>query len=306
MSKAGLTTPGLALRRRADGTAITETVLGDRLLRLAYSRPVHPLLAMIAFRTGWLTRLLGWYADRPLSRGRIPRVIDQLAIDTTEFAEPPESFASFNDFFIRRLKPDARPFAADPQIICSPADCRLLAFAAVNETTNFPVKGLAFNVSGLLGIDPEAELAQEFAGATVVVCRLSPADYHRYHFPAAGRVIDEWRVGRKYDSVHPVALASGLPVFSHNIRHVWQLDLEPSGPAAFVEVGAFGVGRIVQTHQGRSFHKMDEKGYFAFGGSTIVLLFRAGTVKLDEDLLRNTRENSETLVRAGETIARTL
>jgi phosphatidylserine decarboxylase len=247
---------------------------------------------------------MGWYADRRLSRRRIPRVIEQLDIDITEFAEPPDSFATFNDFFIRRLKSGARPFDPDPDLLCSPADCRMLAFAGLDEMTTFPVKGLCFTIPSLVGLEKSAPAVAALAGGPVVVCRLSPADYHRFHFPADGQLVENWQTGRTFDSVHPVALASGLPVFCRNIRHVWQLNLASFGPALFVEVGAFGVARIVQTHQGSTFSKMDEKGYFAFGGSTIVMLFAPGTLQLDDDLLRNTRENSETLIRAGETIGR--
>jgi phosphatidylserine decarboxylase len=241
-----------------------------------------------------------------MSRRRIPRVIEQLDIDATEFAGSPESFATFNDFFIRQLKPGARPFDEDPSVLCSPADCRMLAFAGLDQLATFPVKGLPFTIPALLGVAADTPATTTFARGPVVVCRLSPADYHRFHFPANGEITDDWQVGHAYDSVHPVALASGLPVFSRNVRHVWLLDLATFGRAAFVEVGAFGVARIVQTHRGKSFKKMAEKGYFAFGGSTIVLLFRPEAIELDHDLLRNTRENSETLVRAGETIGRVI
>jgi phosphatidylserine decarboxylase len=278
-----------------------ETVLGDGLLRLAYSAPLRGVSQWLLFRHALWSRLLGWYADCRLSRGRIRRTIAQLGLDETDFRDPVPSFSTFNEFFYRHLRAGARPFDPAPDRLCSPADCRVLVFPRLEDTTCVPVKGRQFTVAGLLGAGRDA-VAAGFAAGSLIVCRLCPADYHRFHYPAAGRAVDAWAVPGKLNSVNPRALELGLNVFAENRRAVTLLDLDVFGLCAFVEVGAFGVAGIVQTHPGGPFAKMDEKGYFRFGGSTLVLVFRAGGVAFDDDLCRHSAAGVEVLVRCGETI----
>jgi phosphatidylserine decarboxylase len=286
-------------RRR--GECFREAVLGDRWLRLAYSPPLRCVSGLMLFRRALWSRLLGWYADSPHSRRRIPATIAQLGLDPGEFRDPVDSYASFNEFFCRHLRPGARPFDPSPGRLCSPADCRLLVFPRLNGATCVPVKGHEFTVRDLLGPGREAEAAA-FADGALAVCRLCPADYHRFHYPAAGRELAHWDVPGALHSVNPLAIGLGLNVFAENRRRVTLLDLEAFGRCAFVEVGAFGVARIVQTHARGTFARMAEKGYFCFGGSTIVLVFTAAAVAFDSDLIEHSAAGREVLVRCGETV----
>jgi phosphatidylserine decarboxylase len=105
-------------------------------------------------------------------------------------------------------------------------------------------------------------------------------------------------------SVNPIALKQRSKIFITNERHVSILETKHFGKLAYIEVGALCVGKIVQTHkESEPFSKGDEKGYFLFGGSTVILIGQAGRWNLDEDLLLKTRQNQETLVRLGEPIA---
>lgn len=288
-------------RRR--GACFRETVLGDRWLRLAYSAPLRPLTGPVLFRRAFWSRVLGWYADRPLSRRRIAPAIAQLGIDMGEFRDPASSFRTFNEFFCRHLRPGARPFDPAPEALCSPADCRLAVVPRLSGAECVLVKGRPFTILELLGRGREAEAAG-FAGGSLAVCRLCPADYHRFHYPAAGRETGHWTVPGALHSVNPLSLALGIRVFAENRRVVSLLELERFGRCAFVEVGAFGVARIVQTHPRGPFSKMAEKGYFAFGGSSIVMAFGPGTVAFDPDLVEHSAAGVEVLVRCGETIGR--
>jgi phosphatidylserine decarboxylase len=297
------TSAGPQVFDRRRGECFRETVLGDGLMRLAYSAPLRGISQWVLFRQALWSRLLGWYADCKCSRGRIRRTIAQLGLDENEFRDPVASFGSFNEFFYRNLRVGARPFDPAPERLCSPADCRLLVFPRLEGSTCVPVKGREFTVGGLLGPGREREAA-EFARGALIVCRLCPADYHRYHYPAAGREGADWSVPGALNSVNPLALELGLNVFAENRRQVTLLELEAYGRCAFVEVGAFGVAGIVQTHARGAFAKMAEKGYFKFGGSTLVLVFRAGAVRFDDDLCRHSAAGTEVLVRCGETIGR--
>ena len=284
---------------RNTGGRIRETVLGDRWLRLAYRGPGSGLWRYL-LRTGLPTRLLGWYADSVLSRTKIASTVSELGIDMAEYEIPANGFRSFNEFFYRKLKPGARPFNPAPDVVCSPADCRLLVYPQLDNDVCLPVKGVAFTTRDLLRPPADSADCPRFEHGAAMVARLCPADYHRFHFPVGGKVLKSWDIPGYYDSVNPLALELGIPVFRHNRRTVTLLDGGPAGRIAFVEVGAFGVGRIVQTATAPVFSKMDEKGYFAFGGSTIVLLFEAGRITFDIDLLENSRKSLETLIRAGD------
>ena len=289
---------------RLHGGLVEEPVLGGGLLRLAYESRLSPLLRATLLKTGTISRLLGWYSDTSWSQAKIEGVIDELNIDMADFEEPPGGFETFNQWFTRKLKPGARPFDSDPQVLSSPADCRLTVIPKLDETTAIPVKGTRFRIEDLLKTTPDE--AAHFQGGAVLIFRLCPSDYHRYHFPAAGQVVDTTDISGRYDSVNPVAVAAGIPVFTENRRVVSQLDLDTFGPAAFVEVGAFGVGGIVDTHGNGPFQKMDEKGYFRYGASTLVLGLEPGRLKIDQDLIDHSAQGMEILVRTGETLGHSL
>ena len=289
---------------RLHGAVVEELVLGGGLLRLAYESRLSPLLRTTLLKTGAISRFLGWYSDTSWSRAKIEGVIQQLNIDMADFEEPSGGFQTFNQWFTRRLKPGARPFDSDPQVLSSPADCRLTVIPKLDETTAIPVKGARFRIENLLKTTPEE--AARFQGGAVLIFRLCPSDYHRYHFPAAGNRGDATDISGRYDSVNPVAVATGIPVFTENRRVVTQLDLDTFGPTAFVEVGAFGVGGIIDTHGKGPFRKMDEKGYFRYGASTLVLVFGPGRLKIDQDLIDHSAKSMEILVRTGESLGRSL
>lgn len=274
-----------------------EIVYGGRLIQWAYGHERVPPLARLLFQTRWPSKLLGYYFDSPLSRWQVPRAIARLHIDEKEFLEPAASFRSFNAFFTRRLKPEARPTAADGRLLASPADGRLLAYPRLEAGSAVPVKGARFHVDELLG-----RRADQFHGGALCVIRLCPADYHRFHFPCAGSVQRYWTIPGSYHSVNPLALARGLNVFARNYRACTLLHSPEYGEYAYLEVGAFGVAGIVQTHAGGQVQRLAEKGFFKFGASTVILVFQPGRVVFSPDLVAHSAAGQETLVRMGETI----
>ena len=287
---------------RRQGALRQEIILGDTMLRLAYLSPCRGLLRWPLFGSSFCSRMLGWFADRGFSRFKIAATAKQLDIDMDEVVLPTGGFRTFNEFFCRHLKPSARPLDSDQHRLLSPADCRCLVYPELNHDSCIPVKGASFSVSELLGTAGE-EYASRFQNGSLAVFRLCPADYHRYHFPASGRLLRNWRLRGKYHSVHPLALATKIRVFSENLREVSMLDLDDGGLAAFIEVGAFGVASICQTFAGQDFLRGQEKGYFAFGGSTIIVILEPGRWHFDADLLTKSAEGCECLLRMGEGIA---
>ena len=293
--------PVIRFYDRRSQTMVQETVLGDALLRLAYVSPIRGVLRWPLFGTGILSRLTGAYANTKFSRRRISPTVKQLGINLDEVAIPEGGFRSFNDFFCRRLRPGKRDFSGSPYVLHSPADCRLLVFPKTGDDESFVVKGTRFTIRDLLGARGR-QAAEEFRGGPLCICRLCPADYHRYHFPASGNYLEFWKMRGKYHSVNPMAIATGLRVFTQNIRRIALLDLDAFGKTAFIEVGAFGVSSINETFRGKRFETGDEKGYFTFGGSTVILVFKPGAVEFSPDLIEHSRQGIETRVLAGDAI----
>ncbi|MGR3759296.1 archaetidylserine decarboxylase [Roseobacteraceae bacterium NS-SX3] len=283
---------------RATGEIFEETILGEKWIRWAYQDASSGLVERTLLRAPVLSQLMGAWFDSPLSKRKIGKVINELSIDMEEAVLPPGGFRSFNEFFARHLKPEARPFDADPRVIVSPADGRVLVFPELDGDTFVPVKGHPMSIRTML-----PGLSERFLGGALAIVRLCPADYHRYHFPAAGRILETREVPGALHSVNPIALGAGPDVFGENKRCLTLIETDTAGTMCFVEVGAFGVGSIINTRSEGRVEKMEEKGYFKFGGSTVVVVFEPGRVRFSPDLSENSAKGLETLVKVGEPLA---
>jgi len=290
-------TPIIVIDRNT-GEPFEETVLGEKWMRWAYQDSKSGILERILFRSTFISKLLGKWYDSSFSKGKIDATIEELAIDVDEFEQPKEGYRSFNAFFTRQLKPDARPFNKDPELLVSPADGRALVFPALDKDTFAPVKGHPFDIRKML-----PGHADRYSNGALAIVRLCPADYHRYHFPCAGDITEYRCIAGALHSVNPIALASGPDVFGGNKRSYTLINTEHAGTICFMEIGAFGVGGIVNTRCSGHVEKIDEKGYFKFGGSTIVLVFEPGRIRFCEDLVANSATGKETLVKVGQPLA---
>lgn len=292
--------------------------------------------------------------DSPRSANNIADFVKYHNIPLEEVERPITSFKTFNDFFYRKLKANARLLHSphDPYVICSPADSRLHCFPSVGEGTRLWIKGSSFSISNLLASDKIASMFPAKSG--VCIARLAPQDYHRFHSPVDGRIVRSYHIPGSYYTVNPMAVRQKLDVYTENARTVIMIDSPQHGLVAYVAVGAMMVGSIVMTRcsvdgyvdddddaddvngnitstvnttnkSNKSTYpirpdikegqvkispdhkadpnvvRMDEMGYFAFGGSTIVMLFQPGT-KFDSDLLANSRDQLETLIKVGDRI----
>ncbi|CAN8301580.1 unnamed protein product [Cochlearia groenlandica] len=236
------------------------------------------------------------------SAQKIPSFIEFFKdqINMAEVKYPLQHFKTFNKFFIRELKPDARPIAymnRDDVAVCG-ADCRLMAFQSVEDSTRFWIKGKKFSIKGLLG---KSVSPNTFLDGSLVIFRLAPQDYHRFHVPVSG-VIEKFEdVSGSLYTVNPIAVNSKYcNVFTENKRTVAIISTPEFGKVAFVAIGATMVGSINFVRKERDHVKKgDELGYFSFGGSTVICVFEKDSIRIDEDLLANSSRSLETLVSVG-------
>jgi phosphatidylserine decarboxylase len=286
------------VRDRITGEIITERVFGAKELSLLYERRVGRWITNQLLSRQLPSRIYGWLQRRPVSRRKIAEFVESLGVNTEEAEFPVDHYRSLNDFFTRRLKPEARPIDPNPEYLVSPADGRTLVYPCL-EQQQLLIKGSRVSLGELLN---DRELAQRYAGGSVIVIRLAPADYHRFHFPDDGIAGPGVPIHGRLHSVHPIALAAAAPSFRN--KRVFT-DFQCScGSLALLEIGALCVGTIVQTYRPGTVRRGQEKGYFQFGGSTVVMLAGEGRLQIDDDLIRASMDGIETQVRMGTRIAR--
>lgn len=286
------------IRDRATGEVVVERVFGEEELRFLYENPFGKLLTSWVLRRELLNHVYGWFQRSRSSRKWIPEFVRKLQIDVGEAERPIEEYVSLDDFFTRRLKPEARPIDRTPEHLISPADGRTLVYPRVDDALR--VKASEVTLVELVG---DAALAERYHGGAAAVVRLAPADYHRFHFPESGTASESIRLGRGLHSVHTIALETGVPAF-RNKRMLCRLTTENYGELLLIEVGALIVGTMVQRYVPGRVARGQEKGYFRFGGSTVIVLAEPGRVVFDDDLVRDSANGLEVLVKMGSRIGR--
>ncbi len=286
---------------RKTGEIKQEIVPGEGWLRWLYYYPFGKLTLEMLVKRKFLTQWYGKKMDTAASRAKIPDFIKSLQIDMSEVLRPVHDFTTFNDFFIRELKPEARPINDNPEAIVSPADGKVMVFPEINRLDTFFAKGQEFSLEEFL---QDQSLSSMYKGGALMIIRLAPADYHRFHFPADGRISRSKRIDGSYYSVSPYAVKKRMKIYWENTREYSVLSSASAGDILMCEVGATMVGSIVQSYTpDTDVKKGQEKGWFAFGGSTIIILLEKGKVQLDRDILENTEKGYETSIKMGEQLA---
>ncbi len=248
-----------------------------------------------------LTRFAGLMAQSRagrLTQAQIRWFVRRYGVDMSEAAQPdPAAYACFNDFFTRALRPDARPLA-QADWVC-PVDGAVSQLGRIEGDQIFQAKGHHYSTQGLLGGD--AELARSFADGEFATIYLSPRDYHRIHMPCAGGLRRMSHVPGELFSVNPQT-AAGVPgLFARNERVVCLFEMADGRPMALVLVGATIVGSMATVWHGvvnpprpgqvrhwdyapgqHDLAQGAEMGRFLLG-STVVLLWPRGTVRLNAD-----------------------
>ena len=270
---------------------------------LQYILPKH----LITIAAGKLANIKGG----KLTAWVIKKFVNSYNVNMSEAANSDtNSYATFNDFFVRELKSGARPLA-DSKIIC-PVDGAISQLGPINNQTIIQAKNHNYTTNALLANN--AELAKEFDNGSFATIYLSPKDYHRIHMPCAAKLISMQFVPGQLFSVNPLTAENVPSLFARNERLVCEFESDEVGKFVMVLVGATIVGSMATvwhglvkrgsnkqiqsfdySEQNISFNKGDEMGRFLLG-STVILLFKQDQVNFDSTL------NAGTTVRLGQNL----
>ena len=251
------------------------TIIGRIILKLLITKPI--------------SKLYGYYLDSKLSKLKIKNFIIKNHINMDDYIK--EDYQSFNDFFKRKINLNKRPISNDKNILISPCDAKLSVYKINNNL--FQIKNSYYKLEDLT--KSKDYLNYDYA----LIFRLCVDDYHRYCYIDNGTRSKYHHIKCVLHTVRPIAQEE-YPIFSQNEREWTILHTENFQDVLQIEIGALMVGKIVNQNDIYSFKKGEEKGYFKFGASTICLLIK--DVIIDQDLIDNTNNNLETIVKMGEKI----
>jgi phosphatidylserine decarboxylase len=286
---------------RYSGRVETEDIYGGHFLRWTYGNPVGRLSLHTLVKRAAFSRWYGWRMDRPRSRQRVAPFIRKFGLNPAEFADAPDSYRTFNEFFFRKLKPDARPIDRDINSAVFPADARHLGFQNISRIEGIFVKGAVFELSTLL---QDVLLANRYREGAMILSRLCPVDYHRFHFPVSGNAGTPRIVSGPLFSVNPIALRRNIRIFTENKRAISEIDSPEFGKVLMLEIGATCVGSFEYTFKPGPIKKGDEKGFFKFGGSSTITIFEPNRIKLSDDLVEKSAAGLELYARIGDVMGR--
>lgn len=267
---------------------------GGALLKKLYGTAGGRFLSVLVLYPAF-SALCGVYYRSLLSRREILPFIRRWHIALPEYETA--RYRSFNDFFIRKIREEARPLRGEADALISPADAKLRLFP-IRRDGRLHIKGHEYTLRQLTG----GVALSGFEGGLCLVFRLSMDDYHRYCFPDDGVLLRKKRLRGRLHTVSD--FSNEYRIYQENARLVSILKSRHFGEIIMVEVGALLVGSIVD-HGIRRFWKGEEKGFFQLGGSTIVLLLKKNAAVLDKDILAFCGRETEIRVRYRETIGRT-
>ena len=299
--------PEIKYFNRMTGKNEVEKVYGDSFIKFLYCSEAGKKLGGI-FTNKIFSKTYGAFQDLPSSHRKVKPFIEKFNIPIQDYEpgsrpslDSSDSYRSFNEFFIRKFKLGKRSFVSEANRMAAFAEARYVGFDSVDEKSVYPVKGQYLKAKDLIGND---QIAKIFEGGPLLIARLCPVDYHRYHYPDNGKVVEHYPISGAFDSVNPLALKEKNQIFIKNERHVSILQTENFGRLAYIEVGAICVGKIVQTHRwNKPFLRGEEKGYFLFGGSTVILMGEKGLWKPSNDIIQNTKNGIETYLHLGQEVA---
>lgn len=278
-----------------DGTEVQKKIVYEGFLGGMYRRLTGRMVLKVLTKP-CVSKCAGWALSTRSSRVLVGPFVRRNGIDLSEYEQ--DRFRSYNEFFSRKIRPETRPIDENPHHLISPCDSQLMVFP-VTKNGVFHVKNTPYTVETLLR---DKEKAKEYEGGQIMIFRLGVDDYHRYCYVANGKKSENVSIPGVLHTVSPVVY-DHFPVYKENAREYCSLQTHEFGEMLMMEVGALMVGKIVN-------HALEEspvcrgmeKGYFQFGGSTVILIAKEGMVHVDGDILENSRMGCETIVKYGEKI----
>lgn len=282
-----------------------EKIYGEFFLKFFYSpkkkgKGFSKILLPLFTKFPGFSRCYAALQKTSLSRRKITPFIEKYKVNIEDFIQPAGGYRSFDSFFSRKIKPSARQIDTRENVAIMPADGRYLVFPNVAEVERVFVKGQTFSLEQLLG---SKELADKYHEGSLVIARLCPTDYHRFHFPFHCTPKETLLIEGSLYSVNPLALRQKIDILTSNKKMITSVDSQQFGEVLYIEVGATAVGSIKQTFApGKMVSKGDEKGYFEFGGSTVILLFEKDRIQFDQDLIESSKMSLEIKATFGESL----
>lgn len=262
---------------------------GGKMLEFMYNNPFGRVILYVAIQP-FVSIIGGIFESTRLSTLKIKKFIKKNNIDMSEYED--RKYKSFNDFFTRKKK--NLTFDKNVNHFISPCDSRLRVYK-VSEDLTVTIKNNKYTLNELLNNDLDYS---KYKNGNVMIFRLAVDNYHRYCFIDEGRLMHSYHVKGKFHTVSHIAERHHM--YAHNSRVVNMLHTKNFDDVIYVEVGALMVGKIVN-HDISKFNKGDEKGYFKFGGSTVVVITK-DIISIDKDILKNSNSEIETKVSFGERI----
>jgi phosphatidylserine decarboxylase len=278
-----------------NGNKVMEKTGQDQLLIWLYTHKLGRLLLKPLVSASF-SRCMGKLLQTKGSALFVKSFIRRANIDMSEYNSV--RFTSFNDFFTRKIKHGCRPIVCSKETLICPCDGRLSVYK-ISPQSVISIKYTDYTLANLLH---NSRLAREYNNGYAIVIRLTVSDYHRYIYAATGQKTKNYHLIGKYHTVNPIA-NDHVPVYKENTREYTVIKTTSFGVVVQMEVGALMVGKITNHHEQASVNQGDEKGYFEFGGSTVVLLVQEGRLDVREDLLENTLKGFETKVNQGDLLS---
>lgn len=292
----------LQVYNRQNKTVETEHIVGKKYLQWLYYKTSGNFFLERIVKRKLASKFYGVLKNRKKSKKKIRDFIEENKIAEEEFLQKVSEYKNFNEFFYRKLKPEARIINPEIDVLSSPADGRVFIYENIETDKIVEIKGMAFNLAQLVGSE---ESISEYNKGTMIIVRLNPTDYHRFHFPDSGIPGKTKEIKGAYYSVNTGVLDRIDNIYLKNKRTVTEFNTENFGKVLYMEIGATFVGTIVQTFEsGKKVVKGEEKGYFKFGGSTVIIFLKKDTFTPDEDIMEYTRKKIETLVKMGESLGK--
>lgn len=273
--------------------SFVEKEYGKGLLEFLYGSIPGRVILKTFIITKFYSRINAKKEKSKKSVDKIPAFIKEYNINMTRFEE--KDYSSFDDFFTRKLKKECATVDEDEDAFIAPADSKLQVYK-IDDAFSVIIKGVEYALEDLL---KDAVLAKEYKNGLCLVYRLSVDDYHRYCYIDSGKLKHNKVINGKLHTVRPIA--NKYKVFKENQREYEVLDTKSLDEIIYMEVGAMQIGKI-NNHKLVKFNKGEEKGYFSFGGSTIVIIVKDNIVKMDEDILHMNEKDIEVKVGYGERV----